>query len=161
MPETLPKAPLSHASRNQVFTALFDLLKTTTPPTGQIWRTTSQHLRLWDSVDKGAQPALFLQRGPQVAAQNSTRGATRWQWNCWAWIYYQVGGLKNSQTLYPDQLTDQFLDNIEQVLATDPIDGPRTLGGLVQHVWINGTIFTEAGIEDDQAFMIIPISILV
>lgn len=161
MAEALPKAPLSHASRNAVFEALFALLKTTTPPGGTTWRTTSQWLRLWDEVGKDLQPALFLQRGPQVAEQKHAFGATRWQWKCWVWIYYQVGGLQNSSTTYPDQLTDQFLDNIEQVLATDPIAGPRTLGGLVQHVWIDGTIFTEAGIEDAQAFMIIPISILV
>lgn len=162
MPETLPKAPLSHAKRNEVFEALFTLLKTTTPPTGTTWKTTSQWIRLW--TDPGAtpdcQPAFFLQRGPQEAEQKHTFGATRWHWKALVWVYYQVGGIK-STTGYPDQLTDQFLDNFEQVFSTDPIAGPLTLGGLVQHVWIDGTIFTEAGIEDNQAFAIIPLSILV
>lgn len=160
---TLPLAPLPHAGRNQVFTALFNLLSTTAPPIGQQWVTKSQRVRLWSDAggQPANQPALFMQRGPQIAESKHVFGVTKWQWKAMVWVFYQVGGLKtDDDSTYPDQLTDQFLDNFEQIMQTDPLDGRQTLGGLVYHVWIDGTIFTEAGIEDGQAFILIPLSIL-
>lgn len=152
---------LPHAKRSEVFNALFNLIKTVAPPAGTSWGTQSQSLVIWDEVSAASQPALFLHRGPQTAEQTRAFGVTKWHWKATIWIYYRVDGLKNSTTMYPDQLTDQFIDNFEQTFQTDPLVGPLTLGGLVYHCWIDGSIFTENGINDGQAIILIPISILI
>jgi len=152
--------PLPHATRNQVFTGLFNLLKTIPAPTGAPWQVFSQSLVSFDDIP--AQPALYLHRGIQIAEQNKAYGVTRWQWRVWLFIYYRVEGFTPAtDTSYPDQLTDQFLDNLEQLFQVEPNAGTFTLGGLVHHCWIDGSIFTENGLIDGQAFIIVPLSILV
>lgn len=160
---------LPHATRSQVFSALFKLILTIPPPVGKTWNTQSQHLVDWEQCPGDAQPAIFLHRGPQTFNQK-TFGVTKLQFRATVWIYFNVGGLKTSST-YPDQLTDQFLDSIEQTFQTDPINGRLTLGTytdpttgrtepLVYHCWVDGTVFFDSGLTDDQAIIIIPISIL-
>lgn len=150
---------LPHAARKDVFDALFTLLKTIPAPTGMAWKLTSQRLRHWDDVSAAEQPAMFLERAPQTAEQKHAFGVTGWHWRVLVWIYYRVDGYKTEST-YPDLLTDQFLDKIEETFQTDPNNGPVTLGGLVNHCWIDGTIVWESGTNDGQAVLVIPLSIL-
>jgi hypothetical protein len=160
---------LPHATRSQVFQALFNLIVKIPPPVGKTWNTQSQHLVDWDQVPGDKQPAIFLHRGPQTLSQK-TFGVTKLQLRASIWIYYSVAGLKTSST-YPDQLTDPFLDTIELTFQTDPLNGRLTLGTyvdpttgrtepLVYHCWVDGTIYCDPGLTDDQAFIIVPISIL-
>ena len=149
-------AQLPHATRSAVFNALFYLLKTIPPPVGEKWKTASQFLKQYDEVDAAEQPAIFLLRAPQSAEQK-TYGVTKWTFRASAWIYYRTDGLRTEHT-YPDQLTDQFLDNIEATFQTD-LGVSLTLGGLVKHCWIDGTCYADPGISDPQAIIIIPISI--
>lgn len=153
--------PLPHATRNQVFEALFTLVKTITPPGGRSWALTSQWFRMWDTLNEGDQPALFLVRGPQTSEQKHAFGVTKLHWKANLWIYYRTDGYKTQNT-YPDQLTDPLLDSIEQTFQTDPNVGRLTLGDLVWHCWIDGTIFWEPGLDtDNQAVLVVPISILI
>jgi len=150
-------AILRHPKRGAVFNALFDLVVTTTPPIDTSWKLTSQRVRLWDEVDSVNQPALFLMRGPQRAEQKKAYGVTKWLWRAGIIVYYRVDGLKTENT-YPDQLSDQFLDNLESVFQTD--EGVAlTIGGLVEHCWIDGECFTEPGLVDGQAIIFVPVSI--
>lgn len=158
---TAPLAPLTHATRNQVFTALFNLLQKYLPsPTGEQWRTFSQNLVIWDQVPAANQPALFLHRGIEIAEQKHAYGVTKWTYRVDLWIYFQTGGFKTANT-YPDMLTDNFLDAVERLFQTDPLAGPQTLGGLVVNCWIDGTIATDPGLEDDQGVIVVPLSILI
>lgn len=153
-------APLTHATRQQIFNALFNnfVLKIP-PPTGMTWKLQSQRLRQWDDVNAADQPACFLYRGVQTTKQ-AAYGVLKWQWRASIWIYYRVDGLK-STTTYPDQVTDQLIDDIEQTFQSDPMTGVIDLGGLVKNVWIDGTIVFDSGIVDNQAILVVPLCILV
>ena len=151
--------PLPHATRSQVFTALFTYLQTIPSPTGQSWGYVSQYPKIWDEVDAANQPALMLHRGPQIFESKHRFGVTKLQFRANIWIYFRTDNLKTKST-YPDQLTDQFLDNFEQYFQTDAADGRFTLGGLVWHAWIDGSVIFDSGINDNQAIILIPLSIL-
>lgn len=150
---------LLHSTRNAIFTALFNLLLQTTPPAGKQWKTFNQALRQWDQVDSTDQPALFLHRGPQTTSQKASYGVAKWQLRATVWMYFRVDGLNTSST-YPDQLTDQLIDSLEQVMQPTPPDMQQTLGGLVEHAWIDGTIVWDT-FTDGQAILVAPISIYI
>lgn len=156
----LPPKPLPHSTRSQVFTALFNYLLTIPSPTGQRWGYTSQYPKIWDEIDAVNQPALILHRGPQTAEQKVRFGITKWHWTANVWIYFRTDNLK-TRTTYPDQLTDQFIDNFEQFFQTDTANGLFSLGGVCYHCWIDGTIIFDSGINDNQAVLLIPLSIIV
>jgi hypothetical protein len=151
--------PLPHAGRAAVFTALFNFLTYLPPPTGMTWNTQSQYLQIWDDVPAANQPAMFLYRGPQNFEQKHVFGVTKLHWKASVWIYYRVDGYKTKNT-YPDQITDQILDNLEQLFQTSPVDFRQTLGGLVYHCWIDGNVVFDPGIVDGQAVIVAPISLL-
>lgn len=150
--------PLPHATRNQVYTALFTLIKQLPPPPGQKWKGFSQNLKSWDDVPAESQPCVFLHRLTQTAEQTHAYGVTKWIWRSMIWIYFRSDGYRTSTT-YPDQVTDPILDSIEQLFQTEPGAGRLSLGGLVQHCWIDGTIYFDPGLEDNQAVILVPISI--
>ena len=151
--------PLPHATRQQVFTALFNFIKNIPPPVGQKWVSFSQNLVSWDDVPPAQQPAVFLHRLVQTAKQEHRFGVTKWHWTATIWIYFRSDGYRTTNT-YPDQVTDPLLDSIEQLFQTDPANGQLTLGGLVYHCWIDGTIYSDPGLVDNQAVIVVPISIL-
>lgn len=166
-------AALQHASRSVVFNALFSLMQTvpaTTIPGATVWKTTSQNLIIWDQVPAVAQPAMFLHRGPQTSEQKHVFGVIKQHWRATIWIYFRTDGLKTTNT-YPDQVTDQLLDAFEQTFQTDPMNNRLTLGTYINaqgrvgdiayHCWIDGTVYFESGVNDNQAVVVIPVSILV
>jgi hypothetical protein len=159
---TLPIIALPHATRNEVFSALFQRLKLIPAPGNLQWRKFSQKLVIWTDVPGDNQPCLFLYRGPQIASQVHAFGVTKWQWKCWIWIYYRIDSLQCAgDDLYPDLILDNILDSVEQVFQTDPLIGRLTLDGTCWHCWIDGSIVFDDGIVDNQAVVVIPVSILV
>lgn len=152
--------PLPHATRSAVFTALFNYIKATPPPVGTTWKLQSQWLRQYDEVDAINQPALFLHRGPQVATQNHAYGVTKWQWRATIWVYFRTDGYRTVNT-YPDQLTDKFLDDLEQTFQTEPFAGRLSFGEVAYQCYIDGTIFSDPGLTDGQAVIIVPLTIIV
>lgn len=153
-------ASLPHATRSQVFTALFNTIKTLPPPPNfTSWKTISQFVRSWDDTPAENQPAIYLHRLVQTAKQEHRFGVTKWHWTAMIWIYFRSDGYRTSNT-YPDQITDPIIDSVEQLFQTDPINDRFTLGGLVHHCWIDGTIYSDPGLEDGQAVILVPISIL-
>ena len=152
--------PLPHATRNQVFSALFNLLLTLPSPTGQSWGLTSQMVQHWEDVPPGNQPALFLHRTVQISSQQHAYGVSKQEWRSLVWIYYRVDGYKTANW-YPDQLTDQFLDSMEQLFLPSPSGKPQTLGGLVTTVFIDGQATFDSGILDGQAVIVVPLSLFI
>jgi hypothetical protein len=155
--------PLSHAGRSTVFNALLALMKTipaTSIPGQTVWKTITQSLVLWDEIPAVSQPAMLLHRGPQISEQKHVFGVTKQEWHASIWIYFRTDSLKTAST-YPDQITDQMLDSFELAFQTDPINNRLTLGGVCYHCFIDGTIFFDSGINDQQAVIVVPITILV
>lgn len=150
---------LVHAKRKVVFDSLFALLQTIPGPLGSTWKTSSQRLKIWDEVSAANQPAIFLHRGLQRATQTKAFGVSKWELRATVWIYFRTENLK-TESHYPDEFTDELIDNIELTLQTDPLAGPLNFDETIYHAWIDGSIFIDSGIEDNQAVVVVPITIL-
>jgi len=152
--------PLPHATRQQVFNALFALLKQVPAPAGGKWQTFTQHLKSWDDYTSDQQPVLTLYRLPQIAEQK-TFSVTKWHWKAAVFVYYRIDSIQcTTGSVYPEELVDDLIDAIETVFLT-PLNNRLTLGGLVYHCWIDGPITFDSGIIDNQAVIVVPISILI
>ena len=154
---------LPHPPRSVIYNALFSFLQQIPAPGGTAWNTFSQAIRHWDDVTAAEQPALFLTRQLEMQTQKTGYGVTKIEFHSLVWIYFRADGMKTVDT-YPDQYIDPLKDAIEQLFQTNPPSGGRlTLGGNCQHCWINGSIYSENGLEDasGQAVVVFPVSILV
>jgi hypothetical protein len=150
--------PLQHATRQQVFTALFALLQTLPAPPGySSWGSFSQTIPEVDQVPAANQPSLILVRGPENYSYKAV-GTTKLHWRAFILIYFQTTNLKTRST-YPDQFTDPVLDSIEQ-LFTPPLSNKYfTLGGVVQNCIIDGMVVADPGIVTSTAEIFVPLSL--
>jgi len=117
----------------------------------------------WDQV--AAQPAIFVRKLGEHHQRKQDYRLRQVTLEFELWIYV------NSQGLDPDQAGSDALDlimgtpaspGLETVFMTpdDPQRGTLTLGGLVQHCWIEGTVHYDNGDIDNQAKMTVPVLVL-
>lgn len=142
-------------NREAIFVALFDLLKAVPGIT-----VAERRLRHWSDVQSAEQPYLCLAQGGQTAQQGDPAKGVPTKWTLEADIYLYAlttGGQTPSTVLNP------IVDAVESALQPQypDIEKYQTLGGLVQHCWIEGNIDTDEGTLGDQAVAVIPIKILV
>jgi hypothetical protein len=130
------------------------LLAQVTPP--GVFLTTGRRLLPWTKVD--AQPALFLRHIGDRYPERATRLPVKVTLECEAWIYSSTGPNAND---VPDVVMNGLLDVVESALLPPPGREAQTLGGLVSHAWIEGTVDIHPGDLDGQAIAIIPIKVLV
>lgn len=141
-------------NREQIFCALFELLEQVPGFT-----TAERRLRHWNDVGSSEQPYLCLAQGQQSVIQGDPAKGVKPKWTLSADIYIYV----KTDDEPPSSLLNPLLDAVEQALQPQnpDINQWQTLGGLVTHCWIEGTIETDEGTLGDQAVAIIPINILV
>lgn len=122
--------------------------------------TTGRRLLRWDLV--AAQPAMFLRDGPNEYPSHSAMVYPKPQLEPEIWIYSKAG---ENPDLAPSIALNNIIDAIENSL--EPKTGPDvalqqlSLGGLIQHCWIEGRIEIDPGDLDSQAKAIVPLKILV
>ncbi|QDD62649.1 hypothetical protein EJD96_00070 (plasmid) [Herbaspirillum seropedicae] len=134
-------------NREQIYAALFAKLSASSA-----FKTKSRKLRHWADVKDIEQPALF-QAQKRELAMTTPGQPTVWSLQVDVYIYvHQKNGM-------PSTLLNGLLDALADSLAPDPITNKCTLGGLVQHAWIEGAIETDEGTLGDQAVAIVPIVI--
>lgn len=136
-------------NREQIYAALFAALSASSA-----FKTKSRKLRHWAEVKDVEQPALFQAQKREMAV--TTPGQpTVWTFQVDIYLYvFQKNGT-------PSTLLNQLVDALGTALVPDPITNKCTLGGLVQHAWIEGAIETDEGTLGDQAVAIVPIVIKV
>lgn len=139
-------------TREQIYSALFERLKTVSGI-----RTFSRRLKTWDEVSQGQCPALFMTVGDQIPDQHAGL-PTKWTLEAECWLYCKSGTDPNAT---PSIEMNTILDAIEAVLKPSAAGEPQTLGGLVSHCWMSGTIETDGGTIGETAVAIIPVSMLV
>lgn len=137
-------------NREAIYSALFSRLANLP---GVV--TASRRLRHWSDVGMSEQPAVFMSQKNETATK--TQGvASIWTFAVDVYLYVKVQG--NDA---PGPVLNPLLDAIEDALAPDnPIKNTCTLGGLVHHCRIDGSIETDEGTLGDQAVAIVPILIL-
>jgi len=139
--------------REAIFVALADLLNGIP---GVV--TFSRKLLHWTDVSPSQQPALFLAQGNQTATPGDpARGLpTKWTLSADLYLYTNTQGETS-----PSTRANILLDAIEHQLSPPPLQRTQTLGGLVEHCWIEGAIETDEGTLGDQAVAIVPLKILI
>jgi hypothetical protein len=142
--------------REPIYAALFALIQTAATAAGA--KTCSRKLRHWADVPPGQQPAIFQIQRNETSEQRK-RIPAKWTLNVDVYVYVNTS---DDPKAAPSTLLNPILDALEEVMPPDEeaAGGPQTLGGLVSHCWIAGTIETSEGVLGDQEVAIIPVEIV-
>ena len=137
-------------NRETIYAALFAKVSTAAG-----FVTVSRRPTVWDDVPQGQQPALFQCQKRETPA--NTPGLDQvWTLSVDIAIYAHTQGDK---TIMPSTILNGLVDAVAAALAPEPVSNKQTLGGLVQHAWIDGAIVTDEGVLGDQGIALIPVSI--
>lgn len=152
------------ANREEVFQALFARASTVdwgVDPASKKFKTLSRRVKLFSDVPSGQQPACYQAEHNETSMQKTNLPYKR-IWEAQWIIYHAVGDPKAVPTIE----NNLILGAVEAALAplpSDPgfLDQRNTLGGLVHHCFIDGTIFKDPGDIDNQGMIVVPIKLLV
>ncbi|MDB5405681.1 MAG: hypothetical protein JWL84_593 [Rhodospirillales bacterium] len=119
------------------------------------FKTTGRRLALWNKTPN--QPACFVRNSPgDLYEMSGTQNVAR-VIEAEIWIYAKVG-----PDDVPGTALNNLVDAIEVALAPSfATPGRQTLGGLVQHCWLEGKSALDPGDIDGQAKAVLPVRILV
>lgn len=140
-------------TRETIYKALFDLLKTATS-----FKHHGRKLPGSDQVPLDMQPAVYIAQLREEAIQK--RGLpTVWKLQCVLVLYVSTAGSENTSCA---EILNPLLDEIEALFppAQNEGDAVQTLGGLVSHAWISGEIETYEGTLGEEEIARVPIEIL-
>ena len=116
----------------------------------------SRHLIDAENLQPTQQPALFQLQKREIAEQ--IKGLpTKWRLEVELYIYCKT----TDKSMSGAMILNPLIDAVQSALAFDKITGTQTLGGLVSHCWINGTIDVYEGAQDTQTVAIVPIEIFI
>ena len=144
-------------SRESIAGALFELLQTATD-----FVTTGRRVKLWTEIGEAQLPALYLMTPRERHVTDNLYTPTKLVLAYNALVYVS----SQDQEKLGDTLLNNLIDAIDPrcggVLKPDnPLANTQTLGGLVQHCWIEGDIERAPGDLDGVAIALIPINVLV
>jgi hypothetical protein len=144
-------------TREPIFQALFALAQTIswgTPAT--TFAYSARRVKLWSDIP--VQPAL-CQAEHDEDFEQITRMPSKRTLSA-AWLIYQNTGA-NDPNSTPTVLNNTILDAVDDALTPPAWSDTQTLGGLVEHCWIDGKVFKDPGDLDGQGLMVVPIKILI
>lgn len=152
---------MSIITREQIMTALFNKLKACTWVQGSstvpIFKTTSRKLKLWGNVPPQQRPALFMAEQEEHPSHDAPEVPMRkLELDVELFIYIDTTNITGISVL------NNIRDALDVVMQPDDfISMKLTLGGLVQHCWIDGKVLKDPGDLDNDGLMMINIKILV
>ena len=137
-------------NREAIYTALFAKLSGVAG-----LATTSRRLKHYSEVSPSQQPAMYVTQASQFVKQ--IKGfPSEYTLEAKVWIYSH-----NTDTaISPATALNNLLDLVDLALRPSVPQDKQTLGGLVEHCWIDGEIVTDEGSLGDQAVAIFTIKIL-
>ena len=117
--------------------------------------TCSRWLKHYDDVPPSEQPACFVAQGSQIAKK--IKGfPTEYTLEAKVWLYAH----NTDQRIPPSIALNNILDKVDEMLKPSHVEDHQTLGGIVEHCWIDGEIITDEGTLGDQSIAIFTIKIL-
>ncbi len=143
--------------REPIYVALWNLFINHPNLVGQ-FVTSGRFLKLWDSVPLTQMPALFLaEGGEQWTKQGKGIPAKRVLMPHLA--MYCSAAQPDAQP--PATLINTLLDVVDEVIESpgNP-QNTQTLGGLVEHVYIEGQIEIYEGYLQDKSIVLVPLTIM-
>jgi hypothetical protein len=158
--------------REQIYTALFNRLKGKLAGSSLV--TIGRRHIAPPSLSPAQQPALFV-CGVGESSDPKPRGTTgKLKLTAVLFLYAWESAVNETPGTEHDLAAtqiNQLRKAIDDALAPTKVfpngaefpdpNGVQTLGGLVSHCWTEGDTLIDPGIEGQQAFVTIPISILV
>ena len=143
-------------SREPIYAALFALVQSAVAPHAV---TIARRFELASQVPPAEQPAVFqVQKSERV--QHERRGLPAKYWLSVDLVIYVQAG---DSAAIPAQAVNAILDAIDSALAPnagDPMNN-QTLGGLVEHAWIEGEAMIVEGTLQEQSVAIVPVQMYV
>jgi hypothetical protein len=109
------------------------------------------------------QPAIFIASTMEETKQGMRGVPGKTVMEASLIVYCQGPGIDETpgaETSLAETTLNALLENIDAALAPD-VNGVQTLGGIVQHCWVEGQVFKDPGILGNQAMAIVPVRILV
>lgn len=143
-----------NATREQIATALFNLVKTATGV-----QNASRRWKIWSDVAPADQPALFLVQGKEMPHTTVNGQPPRWLLRFEVVLYVNVGE-GNDADITPDAVINPLVDAVEAALKPPRPGENQTLQGLVIHCRIDGQIEGDGGVLGPQAVRVIPVEVL-
>jgi hypothetical protein len=128
----------------------------------QGFQTTGRRLKKANEI--AAQPALFINDGAEDHPERPSGLPDKIILEAQLWIY--ANGGQNPDAVPATQL-NALIDAVEAALAPTPVfagsfpQNVQTLGGLVQHCWIEGKLEKYSGWTNGQAIAVVPVRMLV
>jgi hypothetical protein len=143
------------APREDIYAALFALLKSLTVGGQPAFNTASRRLVHWNDVATADQPALFQAQIVETATSTNSI-PTLWEFRVDLYLYAHTDGTDKDT---PSSILNPLIDAVVEVLKPQSFE--QTLGGLVTRCRIDGPTQTDEGVLGNQAVCIIPVVIVV
>lgn len=144
-------------NREAIYAALYALIKTAADQTAVT--TFERRLRHWNDVPKEEQPYVCLTQGSEWHQTSLPGQRDRVMIKPKLYVY-----VSTASDLDPGPVINPILDAINALFSpdrADPMQQKQTLGGLVEHVRIDGEVVTFEGTLGDQEVAFIPLELLV
>jgi hypothetical protein len=125
------------------------------------FNTISRRFRLPENVNPGEMPALFIVEPSDTHVQSIEGLPSDVTLDVALYVYTNAGLDPNEE---PITVLNVLIDKVAAALTSDaplPLDQVCTLGGLVQHCWIEGTLAKDPGDLEGIGLARIPLKISV
>lgn len=132
--------------------ALFNLLLTA----NFTFQSSDRRGQIWSGVTPGQQPYLGLIEKGATGVQNSALGLEKWTLHYLCLVYLRADA--NPEAIPATQI-NAALQAIAEAINSVPLGEKQTLGGLVLNTFINGEVFIDTGILDQQCAILVPIDV--
>ena len=147
-------------NRQPIYAAVFAFFSGLTAGGSPLFRYATRKFHTWEQVQPEDCPALLMQeRGEE--AQYRKGLPTIWRLRIALYLYAHTNAAIDPDVV-PADLLNPLLDAVDAALVVDDVSNEAcTLGGLVSHCAIEGSIERFQGEQGEDAVAIIPITILV
>lgn len=156
-------AAYSPVDRELIWAALFALLQAI--PADLFVTTSRQHTQP-PALDPEMQPACFLVQARETRTPRPAGLPVKLTLNGFIIVYFQAPAPLideiGQETVVGGTQLNALLLAIDTALMPDNLaTGKLTLGGLVEHCWIEGDVDMDTGIYSQQGAAIVPVKMLV
>jgi len=147
-----------NVARDQIYSALFALLQGAS--------NFNTAVRVWvpsNKLDPPQLPALFMVENNEHAMQTAPGRPTKWPLDVDVVIYARNEGesqAPGAENYIPETGLNNLLDAVESALAPAAATNVQSLGGLVQHCWIEGKIEKDAALQGATSMAVVPVRVL-
>jgi len=122
------------------------------------WVTADKRLRLPDDLTANMQPAMFLIKPTEHISQAQTFAMPSYRLQYYVFLAVRASAIPEDTST--ESVLDGMLDSIEAAMM--PLLGEKqTLGGLVTHAYIDGTVSIDTPVLFEQCAIWLPITVIV